>query len=137
MSDEPMNLTPGERELQEGLSHLSPAHPEKTETIAIAFDAGRRGARRSLTAWRSAAAVLLVALTANVLIRVERPAGSNPQPSASIAVAPPNPADAQLATYYAIRNDVINHGVAALPDARATAGEVPTRIRSAGDFDKL
>ena len=136
------NLTPGERELSDALAQLRPLRGGGLDETVIAFDAGHRSARRSLAAWRGVAVLLLLALSASVLTRFDDPA-----PPTQVADGPAAPAarersvDTQLAAYYALRNDVIERGVAALPAPAGGSTALPIRIRGGvaggGANDKL
>src|SRR5437763_12687149 len=67
MSDE-RDLSNEERKLEAALSRFKPREP-KLDAASIAFEAGRRSAGWSLSAWRAAAAILFVAIVVAGLLR--------------------------------------------------------------------
>jgi hypothetical protein len=138
------SLTPGEREVQAALSKLRPLSRSNLDAVAVAFDAGQRSGRRSLATWRAAAAMLLIALSVNVLMRfgnADVPT-STPTPTPIARASPAAAASdeavkTELATYYALRNDVIARGVAALPDSAGGSTVRPMPIRGGVASDRL
>lgn len=72
--EEPENddLTPADRELEDALRGLRPG-AAGIDPLAIAFAAGAASTRRSLFMWRSAAAVLVMALGASLVVRTAQP----------------------------------------------------------------
>jgi len=71
--EEPENdLTPADRELEGALRGLR-LGAAGIDPLAVAFAAGAASARRSLFMWRSAAAVLVVALGVSLVARTTQP----------------------------------------------------------------
>jgi hypothetical protein len=112
--EQPDDLSGEDRELEAALSGLRPA-ASQVDALACAFDAGQTRAARALRFWRGASGLLAAMLAVAIVLPVpparrassssvaERPSGSN--------------APAELAAYYAIRDDVMNRGPDALPAA--------------------
>ena len=128
MQDESLNQN--EQDLERALGGLRPAAPRISHEQII-FEAGKQAARRGLAVWRGLASVLGVALAVAVLWRptpttvertVERivyreapPADPGP---VRLAMVEPQ-IEAVGSTYVAMRNQVLQHGLDALPQASA------------------
>ena len=86
-------LSPAEREMEAALRSLVPSSA-RIDSVATAFAAGRRSARRELTLWRGAAAIVLLLSIGSRLIPSgkEQPlAGKPPRPTTVVATMTPMP----------------------------------------------
>jgi len=132
MSDE-RHLTNEERKLEASLSRLKPREPLMNAAM-IAYEAGRSACAWRLTAWRSIAAVLLVAIILTGLLRspprtIEKIVFVPAQTPAITAISrtsyAPSQQDSQprtgTFTYINLRQDVIEHGWDALPASPPSA----------------
>ena len=134
-------LTPQERELEAALRSVQPRQPE-LDPCSIAFQLGQRSSAWRLTAWRAAAAILLVAV---ILAETLRPSPRTverivfvPTPAPiTIARASYSPTPQMLPTsnvafsYLNLRQKVIEHGLDALPASPpAAANETIPRLGS-------
>jgi hypothetical protein len=66
-------LTPAERELEAALRAVKPAQPRRIDRDRLLYQSGAAAARRSLLAWRAAAAVLVGALGVAIAARSGEP----------------------------------------------------------------
>ena len=109
MRDEP-NLTPTEVELEEALRCLTPATPD-IDLASAAYEAGRRDGRKSLVAWRAAAALL--AVTAGVAALAPRSESEKPLSVARASIEnseAPNGMAVARAEYLLLAQRVIEQG---------------------------
>jgi hypothetical protein len=139
MHEDPLNLPPPDAELEHALAHLLPAAPPDTRRDTIAFAAGRRSARRSLTLWRTTSATLAAALSLTLFLpHLHTPSAptSPPLASAPPAIAPVLPTEnwqlttqhSELSTqnssppaYLTLRDTLLTHGPDALPPSSLTS----------------
>ena len=130
MQDE-NGLTPAERDLESALGGLRPV-AASIDRDQLMFRAGRASMQRRGRAWQSAAAVLAVGLCLSLAFR---PAGRRVVPVAGVPVEPSPtvvgpelawlPADmawAQQGSYIRVRDDVMEHGLDALPSPSGRSG---------------
>jgi hypothetical protein len=148
-------LTPAERELESAFARLAPAAPARDLQNTIAFEAGRRAARRSVRVWQTASATLLLVLFAVATVDmvrvvpgpdhvVDRIVYLPTTPSSGrTAVLPPSPSSETVhpvtsSSYLAYRDRALVGGVDSLPapaggssdGVRPTrASDVPPAIR--------
>lgn len=139
------SLTRSERELEEALRTLRPSSPS-VDPIALAFAAGATSARRTLWMWRSAAALLCVALGLSIVARSRQLWRTDPTPvTPSLARETPAPSVPSTTftyvhqlrsagAYLRLRNRVLTHGFEALhepihaPSAAAADQPIPRAI---------
>jgi hypothetical protein len=100
-------------ELEQALKSLHPA-PANVDPIAAAFTAGRRSTRRTLHAWQSATAAVLLLAAFPFLLPAHPPAPIVPPipHSPQILVSNPNPSPQSL---FRLQQVVEQHGIDALP----------------------
>jgi hypothetical protein len=115
-------MTASERELETTLRQLQPL-TSGIDPLAMAFAAGRRTRRRSLQAWRTAAAVLAVGFMA-VSIRTFRAAPPTEDRALAWHAPVENRPAIRLAdadsSYAQIRTRVLENGIAALPSPHSS-----------------
>lgn len=87
------DLTPAQRELEMALKSVMPAGA-RVDPVAAAFAAGRRSAGRNVRLWRSATALLVLALAGSWLLPARRDGFDRAtyRPGQTVVSAQPSPA---------------------------------------------
>jgi hypothetical protein len=125
MTSDDTNLRGEEIELERALQGLTPS-AAVVDPLALAFEAGRRGAALRITTWKFASVAMLGLMLVSLYASSDRARlPINVVSTETIAERSPAPID--RSTYLAVREAVLERGVDALP-APAGSGLTATPV---------